>query len=109
MALSEERQQLLFRIGEGGDRASAAPTAHQPGDDRRVDDALAVCNAANGVREHGDVGDTVFEEVADSLGVLLEQPRRIARLNVLRENEDAYLRIEPADLLGSDQPLVRLR
>src|SRR5437762_1850284 len=55
MALRYEREQLALVVRQGGDRSSATLAAHQPGDDRRVDDALAAVDTADGIREHRDV------------------------------------------------------
>ena len=44
---------------------------------------------AQGVDQDGDVEDALLEQVADPLGVLLDQPHRVARLDVLGEHEHA--------------------
>ena len=45
---------------------------------------------------------------AGALGGLLEQPHRIARLEVMGEHEHADVGVAAADLLGRDQPVVAL-
>ena len=58
------------------------------------------------VDEDSDVGDALLEEVAGALGMLLEQPHRVARLDVVREDEHADGRMRGADLLRSDEALI---
>ena len=58
----------------------------QPGDDRGVDHGLAVGDAAQRVDQDGDVEDALLEQVADALGVVLEQAHRVARLDVLGQH-----------------------
>ena len=63
----------------------------EPGDDRWVDDRLPVSESLECVDEGHYVEDPLFEEVADPLGVLLEQLHGGVRLDVLGENQHAYL------------------
>ena len=53
-----------------------------------------------------DVEDALLEQVADALGVLFEQPQRVARLDVLRQHEHADVGVARADPLGGDEALV---
>ena len=47
-----------------------------------------------------EIGDAVFQEVADPGGGLGEEARRDPDLDVLREDQDPDLRVAPSDLLG---------
>jgi hypothetical protein len=46
----------------------------EPGDDRGVDDTLSLGDPAQGVDQHGDVGDACLEQVAEPTGLVGEQP-----------------------------------
>ena len=61
------------------------------------------------VRELGHVGDAVLEEVADALVARLEQLARVRGNEVLREEQDAGARVQPADRLGGAHALVGAR
>ena len=74
------------------ERALLARPAHEPGDDRRVEHALAVGDAAERVDEHGDVRHALLQQVAATLRVLLEQAHRVARLDVVGQDEHADAR-----------------
>ena len=52
------------------------------------------------------VGHALLEQVADALGRLLEQPQRVARLEVVGEHEHADVGVLAADLLRGDEPVV---
>ena len=67
---------------------------------------LALGDPAQRVDEHRDVEDALLEQVADALGVLLEQPQRVARLDVLGEHQHADVGVLGADPLRRDQALV---
>ena len=62
--------------------------------------------AAQGVDEVRDVEDAFFEQVADSFGMLFEQPHGVLRLDVLGEDEHPDSGMLGADLLRGDQALV---
>ena len=47
------------------------------------------CDPAEGVDEDGAVEDSFLEDVADSFGLVLDEPHGVARLDVLGEHEDA--------------------
>jgi hypothetical protein len=105
VALGHEAKHLALAVGELFERAGAS-ARHQPGDDCRVDDAFAVADAAERVGEDGDVGDAVLEQVSSALGVLLEQAHRVARLEVVREDQDTDLGVALSYLLGRGEPFV---
>ena len=56
-----------------------------------------------------EVGDSLLEQVADPIGAVGEQLDRVARADVLREDEDPDARASGADLLRRPQPLVGMR
>src|SRR5262249_23377434 len=97
---------LPLAFAEHFEGVGAALAGEQPGDDRRVDDGLAVAEAAQGVDEAGDVVDAFFKQVADPFGVLLEQPHGVVRLDVLGQDEHPDARVLGPDLPGGDQALV---
>ena len=109
MALGDQGEQVDLVVAELGQRASVAGATHEARDDGGVDDALALGDPADGIAKHRDVGDPVLEQVADALGVCLEQTHRIARVEVLREHEDAHIGVVPADRLRGDEALVGVR
>ena len=95
------------KSASGSSRRCAAEEAR---DDRRVDDRLSVGDPPQRVDEDRDVEDALLEQVADPLRVLLEQPQRVARLDVVREEEHADRRdARCADLLRGDEALVGVR
>src|SRR5207249_5240713 len=63
--------------------------AHELGDDGRVDDTLAFEDALEGVDQHGDVRDTLLEEVAETSRLIREQSLGVAGLEILAEQHNA--------------------
>ena len=92
-AFGEQFEHLALAPGELVQRAGVAPTAKQSRDDRRVDHGLAVGEPAQRVDEDRDVEDALLEQVADALGMVLEQAQRVARLDVLRQHQHADRRV----------------
>ena len=78
---------LAFAFGELVEGVGPAFAGEEPGDDRRVDDCLPVCEAAEGVDKVRDVEDAFLERVADPFGMFLDQPHGVMRLDVLGEEE----------------------
>ena len=91
------------------ERILAALATHEPRHDRRVDHALPVDDPPQRVDEHGDVEDPLLQQVADALRMVLEQPHRVGRLEVLRENEHADPRVLRADACRRPEPFVGVR
>jgi hypothetical protein len=56
-----------------------------------------------------DVEDALLEQVADPLGMFLEQPHRVVGLDVLREDKYPDLRMLRANRLGGDEAFVGVR
>jgi hypothetical protein len=50
-----------------------------------------------------------LQQVSDALGVLLDEPRGVPHLEVLRQHEHADVGMGAADAVGGHQPFVRLR
>ncbi len=62
---------------------------------------------AQGVDEDfGDVGDALFEQVAEPAGLVGEQPLGVPGLEVLAEQDDRRFRVALADAPRRDQPFV---
>ena len=91
-ALGDELEHLPLARGQLVERILAAPAADEPRDDRGVHDGLAVDEPSQRVDEDRDVEHALLEQVADALGMLLEQAQRVARLDVVREQQHAGLR-----------------
>jgi hypothetical protein len=106
--LRHERQHLPLSVRESGQRPGA-PAVHQPGHDRRVDDAFTFRDAVERVGQHRDVRHPLLQQVSDALGVLLDEPRGVPHLEVLRQHEHADVGMGAADAVGGHQPFVRLR
>src|SRR5262245_14662351 len=97
---------LALTRGQPRDRVVASPPADELRDDRRVQRRASVGHAADRARELVDVGDTVLQQVPDSLGVVREQLHRVVRLDVLGQDEDADLRMLLANRLRRGEALV---
>ena len=108
-AFGDEAEHVALALAELVDRVSLAPSPEKPRDDRRIDDGLPLAQPPQRVDERGRIVDAVLEQVAGPLGVILEQPHREARLDVLREHEHADRRVELTDALRRDDPLVGVR
>src|SRR5439155_16078520 len=104
----DQSEHLALARGEFRQWIIAAPACDEAGDYRRVDDRLSVADSPERVDQDGDVEDALFEEVADSLGMLLEEADRVRRLDVVRENEHADVGMLGADPLRGDEALVRV-
>src|SRR5216683_497606 len=104
--LGDQREHLALAFGELVEGAGPAFAGKNAGDDRRVDDCLAVGEAAEGVDQVRDVEDAFFEQVADPFGMLFEQPHGVAGLDVLGEDEHPGTGMLGADLLRGDEALV---
>ena len=59
-----------------------------------------------GVDEDRDVGHPVLQQVTDPFGVVLEQPERVPRLEILRQHEHADLGMLGSDRVGGDEAFV---
>src|SRR5438552_3728711 len=60
------------------------------------------------VDENGPVGDTLLQEVAEPLGMLLEQLHGIGRLDVLRQQKNSDRRVELTDASCRDDSFIRV-
>ena len=54
-SFGDESEHLVLALGQFVERPLLARAFHEPGDDRRVDDALPLVYSLEGIREHGDV------------------------------------------------------
>ena len=85
------------------------PLREQLRDDLRVEHRAAFSDPAQCRGEVLEIGDAVFQEIADPVGGLGEEPRRDPNLDVLGEDHDPDVRVTLSDLLGGTQPLVGVR
>jgi hypothetical protein len=99
VSTSRSRAELVKRIGP-------APAGEEPGHNRRVDDCLAVGEAAKGVDQVRDVKDAFFEQVADPFGTFLKQSHRVVRFDVLGQDQHADAGVAGTDLLSGDESLI---
>ncbi len=108
--LSDQPQHLplALALGELGQWILAAPPANEAGDDRGVDHGLSGADPSERIHENCDVEDALLEQVADPLWMLLEEADCVARLHVMREQEDPDLGMLCADLLRGEEALVRV-
>lgn len=104
-SLGHQPEDISLPVGELAERRRAR-AAHQPGDDRRVDDALAVGDPLQRFGEHSDIGNPLFEQVPDAFGDLGEQLHRVPRLEVVGEDEHTDLGVVAPNLLGGDDALI---
>jgi hypothetical protein len=109
MPFGHQDEHVTFAVGELVERGGVALAGHEPGDDGGVDDAFTLGDASDRVGEHRDVGDPLFEQVADALRMLLQQSHGVARLQVVGQNEHADRGVTASDPLSCYQPLVGVR
>ena len=105
-ALGHEGQHLPLPFAQPVEGLLRPLPAQQPTDHQGVHHAPARADAADGVGQLGDVGDAVLQHVSDALGAFVHEPHGIARLDVLREHEDAHLGMGSADLVGRLEAFV---
>ena len=70
------------------ERVVLALPPEQPADDLGIERRAAVGNSPDGGAELVQVGDAILEEVADTFCASGEKLERVARLDVLREDEN---------------------
>jgi len=62
--------------------------------------------AGERVGQHANAGDAFLQQVSDPARVLLDQPHRVARLEVVGEDEHPDAWIRGPDFLGRDESFV---
>ena len=82
---------------------------HELGNDRRVDDAFAVDEAAKRVQQHRRIEDALLQQVSETARVGLDESHRVRRLDVLGKDEDRRPGNTGLDLERGDQTLVCVR
>ena len=87
----------------------APAAAEERRDDAWVDDGLAVVDAVHGVDKDGRGEDPFLEQVADLFRMSFEEADGVAGFEILRQHEDADVRVLLANPFGGPQPLVRMR
>jgi len=86
LAAAERKASRGGRFAEGG----PLPTrAYELADDVGIEGGAPACQPGQGIHELSDVGDAVFQQVADSRWVLSQQLSGVASLYVLGEHEHA--------------------
>ena len=88
-SLGDEGEHLSFPDGQAGQGSLSALSPDHARHDGGVDDGVSVGDPAYGVDKDGAVEDALFEDVADSFRLIFDETHRVARLDVLREHEDA--------------------
>jgi hypothetical protein len=109
VSLGHEREDFAFAGRELVEWSGFARAVEESADDRRIEDALAVPEATQGIAEDSGVADALLEEVTGATGMVLEQRRCVADIEVTREQEHRGRRVALADLGGRPQPLVGVR
>jgi hypothetical protein len=85
-------ENLPFAPAQLGKLVLSPPPADQTGDDRRVDDGLALVDSADRVDQNRCREHALFEEVADALGMGVEQAHGVVRLDVLDSTSTTCVR-----------------
>src|ERR1022692_5080497 len=92
-----------FEVSDGGDNPAVVVTGRGQAE---IQDGAAVRDRADRVDEFADIGDAVFEQVADTGRLIGEELSGGAGLDVLGEDEHAYAAMVTVDRLGGSQPLA---
>ena len=108
-AFRNEPKDLSFSLGELGQRVLSPPASYEARNDRRVDHSFAIHDASQCINNGCDVEDTLLEEITNSLGLILDKAHRVARLHVLREDENTNFRMLGSDRLCGDETFVGVR
>ena len=72
-ALGHQPEHLALAFGEVVERIALSRAHHEAGDDRRIDHAVAVDDALEGIGEDGHVRHPVLEQVTDPFGDVGEE------------------------------------
>src|ERR687892_2015268 len=107
-SLRHKAEHLTLAFGELVEGAALALAGDEARHDRRIDHAFAFVDPAERVRDDGNLRDPVLQEVSGALGGLLQQTGCVARVQIMRQDEDAGIRVAAADLLRRDEPVVAL-
>ena len=107
--LRHQAQNLSFAGAQVADRVVAASSTDELRDNARIERGAALGYAFDRGDEVGQVIDPVFQEVADTFGVVLEELERVSLLDVLGEDEHRRVRMTLPDLLCRAQSFVRVR
>jgi len=105
-ALGHQGEHLAFAGREVGHRTPAARPGNHSLDDLRVERRASTRDAADGIGEQGEVTDPMLEEIANPFGMVADKLQRVARLDVLRQDQNADLRLSGAYLSRGAQPIV---
>ena len=100
LARAEPRQR---RVGR------PRPTVDQRLDDRGIDHRPARCNRANGAQQLSPVADPILQQIAAVARPPIHEGDRVGGLDVLREHDDAHLRMRFAKAFGDAYALAVAR
>jgi hypothetical protein len=64
------------------------------------------CTRVKRVGEHAHPGHAFLEQVTGTARVLLDQPHRVARLEVVGQDQHPHVRMRRADFPGGDRALI---
>src|SRR4029077_20976062 len=78
-------------------------------DDSPVEDTLTRCDPLHGIEQLLDATHAFLHQIADALGLLLEELQRLVGLEVLREDEYRSAGVARTDLARCVQPFVCMR
>src|SRR6185312_8223887 len=107
-SLGHQRKHLALARGERVERAvvARASVADQLGDDLAVERRAAAGDATDRVEEGRNVTDPLLQQVADATLPSGQELRRVDRLDVLGEDQDAEVGVAAAGLDRGADPLV---
>ena len=103
-AFGHQAQHFVFTLGQLTERIGVTAASYQTRDDRRIDDALPLRDPVEGIGEDGDIREPFLEEISHSLGVFLQQSTGESGIQMVRENEDADLRMGPPSSRAATSP-----
>lgn len=90
--LGHGRQHFLLAVGEIGEEIIPPAPGNQLGNHFRIERCATICHPDDRRQELGDIGDSVFQQVANRTGSGFQQLAGIFGLDVLGENQDRGVR-----------------
>jgi hypothetical protein len=105
-AFGHQGEHLAFAGREVGHRTPAARPSNHSLDDLGVERRASTRDAAHGIGEEGEVTNPMLEQIADPFGAVADELQRVPRLDVLRQDQNADLRVIGAYLSRGAQPII---
>ena len=84
----------------------ARPGGHELVDDLRIDDRTAAGHGVDRVDDLVDIGNSVLQQIRTAVGTVLEQRMRVRRRRVLRQHDDAHVRVVLTTMGGGPDPFI---